>query len=150
MAFHRILPAKSRVSVVLPWLYLLILACINIYICREAFVTDSIGHWNSIHGQWISLARIAGLDWLKPTWWPYWGGGAPLEFTYAPLIPAAMAVMVRLFHCSPEAALNVLTGLAQIQARALGDGPGDHVHAGRKRMVGEQLELVGVAWIRER
>ncbi len=85
------------------------LACVNIYICREAFVTASSGHWNSIHGQWMSLARIAALDWLRPTWWPYWGGGAPLEFTYAPLVPVAIAVMNRVFHLSPALALNVLT-----------------------------------------
>jgi len=103
--------AKRRVCALLPWLYLGILACVNVYICREAFVTESTGHWNSIHGQWMSLARLAGFDWLKPTWWPYWGGGAPLEFTYAPLVPVAMAAMMRLFHCSPALALNFLTGL---------------------------------------
>src|SRR5258708_32364469 len=85
--------ATFRVTMLLPWVYLGILACVNIYICREAFVTASSGHWNSIHGQWMSLARIAALDWLRPTWWPYWGGGAPLEFTYAPLVPVAIAVM---------------------------------------------------------
>ncbi len=98
-----------RLSILLPWVYLGILACVNIYICREAFVTESSGHWNSIHGQWISLARIAPLDWLRPTWWRYWGGGAPLEFTYAPLIPAIIAVINRVFHLSPALALNVLT-----------------------------------------
>jgi hypothetical protein len=98
-----------RLSNLLPWLYLLILACVNIYICRKAFVTESNGHWNSIHGQWISLARIAALDWLRPTWWRYWGGGAPLEFTYAPLIPALISVINRVFHLSPALALNVLT-----------------------------------------
>jgi hypothetical protein len=53
---------KPGVGILLPWLYLGILACVNIYICREAFVTESSGHWNSIHGKWMSLARIAGLD----------------------------------------------------------------------------------------
>jgi len=98
-----------RISILLPWVYLGILACVNIYICREAFVTESSGHWNSIHGQWISLARIAALDWLRPTWWRYWGAGSPLEFTYAPLVPAAIAVINRVFHVSPALALNVLT-----------------------------------------
>jgi hypothetical protein len=96
-------------STLLPWVYLGILACVNVYICREAFVTESSGHWNSIHGQWISLARIAPLDWLRPTWWRYWGAGAPLEFTYAPLLPVAIAVINRVFHLSPALALNVLT-----------------------------------------
>jgi hypothetical protein len=102
---------KPPATLLLPWFYLGILACINVYICRDAFATESTGHWNSIHGQWISLARIAGFDWVRPTWWPYWGGGAPLEFTYAPLVPVAMASMMRLFHCSAAFALNLLTGL---------------------------------------
>ena len=103
-------PWKYGAGILRPWLYLGLLALVNIYICGDAFVTASSDHWNSIHGQWMSLARIAGLsDWLRPTWWPYWGGGAPLEFTYAPLLPAAMAAMNRLFHWTPALALNVLT-----------------------------------------
>jgi hypothetical protein len=95
----------------LPWLYLAVLVCVNVFICREAFVTEAAGHWNSIHGQWISLARLAGLDWLRPNWWPYWGGGSRLEFTYAPLIPVLIAAMMRCFRSSPELALNLLTGV---------------------------------------
>ena len=103
-------PAKSPIGVLRPSLYLAILACVSIYICGDAFVTESSGHWNSIHGPWMSLARIARLgDWLRPTWWPYWGGGAPLEFTYAPLLPVAMTILNRLFHWSPPLALNFLT-----------------------------------------
>jgi hypothetical protein len=104
-------PEAGKPSLVVPWLYLGILTFVNVFICRDAFVTEATGHWNSIHGQWISLARIAGFDWLRPAWWRYWGGGAPLEFTYAPLIPVWIAAMMRWFHCSPELALNVLTGL---------------------------------------
>jgi hypothetical protein len=57
----------------------------------------------------MSLARIAGWDWLWPTWWRYWGGGSPLEYTYAPLIPAAVGVIMRVLHCAPPLALNALT-----------------------------------------
>ena len=74
-----------------PWIYLFALAALNIYLCHEAFVTESTGHFHSMHGSWIALARLAGLDRFAPHWWPYWGGGAPLEFTYAPGIPVAMA-----------------------------------------------------------
>ena len=108
------LPQRSpsppfRASLLLPWVYFGILACVNTYICREAFVTESSGHWNSIHGQWISLASIPALDWLRPTWWRYWGGGSPLEFTYAPLVPASIGAINRVMHLSPALALNVLT-----------------------------------------
>src|SRR5437763_12342700 len=47
----------------------------------------------------------------RSTWWPYWGGGAPLEFTYAPLVPVAIALMNRVFHVSSALALNMLTAL---------------------------------------
>ncbi len=85
--------ATIRLHASLPWIYLAILTAINLYICRRAFFADSSGHWNSIHGQWMSLARLAAFDWLRPAWWPYWGGGAPLEFTYAPFVPAAIAAL---------------------------------------------------------
>src|SRR5437016_3856577 len=100
--------ASCNVAILLPWVYFAILAGVNIFICRDAFLVPSSGHWHSIHGQWMSLARIAGLDWLRPTWWRYWGGGAPLEFTYAPLVPMTMAAMNRLLNFSPALALNVL------------------------------------------
>src|SRR5438445_12110476 len=102
--------AKSRLGVLLPWLYLGILACINVYVCREAFVTESTVHWNSIQGQWISLARIVGLDWFGARWWRYWGGTARLEFTYAPLLRTAFAATIGLFHCSLHLPLHLLTG----------------------------------------
>ena len=66
----------------------------------------------SMHGEWIGLARLTGLHWLAPRWWPYWGGGAPIEFAYAPLIPFSIAFLSRVLHCSPALALNILFGLA--------------------------------------
>ena len=94
-----------------PWLYLAVLAWINVYICREAFFTESTGHWYSMHGDWIAMARLIGLDWLPARWWPYWGGGAPIQYAYAPLVPAATALIARLFHVSLPLAFHALTGL---------------------------------------
>jgi len=93
------------------WLYLALLAWVNVYICREAFFTESTGHWYSMHGDWIAMARLIGLDWLPPRWWPYWGGGAPIQYAYAPLVPAATAMIARLFHVSLALAFHALTGL---------------------------------------
>jgi hypothetical protein len=90
-------------------LYLGLLIAVNFYICQHVLTNHVEDHWNSIHGQWISLARLVGLDWFRPRWWPYWGGGAPLEYTYAPLIPALIAAIMRVLHCGPALALNVLT-----------------------------------------
>ena len=103
--------AKTPRALVLPWIYLFIIAFINIYVCHEAFTTESTGHWNSMHGIWMALARLAGLDWFSPRWWAYWGGGAPLEYTYSPLVPFATAGIARLFQCSIPLAFHALTGL---------------------------------------
>ena len=46
----------------LPWLYLLLVAGINIFIVGEAFVTESTGHLHSMHGYWMAIADRAGLD----------------------------------------------------------------------------------------
>ena len=96
---------------VLPWVYAGLLAATGVYICREAFLTEASGHFSSIRGEWLGLARIAGLDWLGPRWWPYWGAGAPIQYAYAPLIPFSIAALAGLFHCSPAMALNALIGL---------------------------------------
>jgi hypothetical protein len=99
-------PDSQRVRA---WLYLLALASVNIFICREAFFTESTGHWNSMHGIWIAMARLNGLDWLPPKWQSYWGGGAPFQFAYAPLIPATTAAIARLLHVSLALAFHGLT-----------------------------------------
>jgi hypothetical protein len=91
-----------------PWLYLAALAAVNLFICRDAFTSGACGHFASWHGAWMSLARLAGLDWIRPTWWRYWGGGEPLALSYAPLIPFSIAAVSHLFHCSLELALNLI------------------------------------------
>lgn len=93
----------------LPWLYLAVLGGVNLYICHDALTSGSCPHWNSMHGQWMALARLARFAWLRPTWWRYWGGGEPLPYTYSPLIPFTIAAISRLFRCSLPLSLNVLT-----------------------------------------
>ena len=93
------------------WSYLMLVAVLNAYICQDAFITESTGHWHSMHGDWIAMARLIGLDWLPPRWWPYWGGGAPIQYAYAPLVPAVTAIIARLFQVSLPLAFNTLTGL---------------------------------------
>ena len=72
----------------LPVVYAAVLAWIQIYICREIFFLDYTGYTNSMHGFWMALARLAPAGhWIRPVWWPFWYGGMPYEYTYAPLIP---------------------------------------------------------------
>jgi hypothetical protein len=35
--------------------------------------------------------KAGGSSWFHATWWPYWDGGNPFEFTYAPLVPGLTA-----------------------------------------------------------
>lgn len=91
------------------WLYLAAILAVNFFVCREAFHADGCSHMASWHGAWLSLARLAGLDWVRPTWWRYWGGGEPLALSYAPLVPFSIAAISRALGCTREMALNALT-----------------------------------------
>ena len=70
--------------------YAVVLLWINAYICRDLF-RNPTAYMNSMHGFWIALAKHAGDSWFRSNWWPYWDGGMPFEFTYAPLIPGLIA-----------------------------------------------------------
>src|SRR5438874_8934347 len=76
-------------------LYVALLAAVNFYICRGLFVAEFTGHTNSIQGLWISMARLAGEHWFRPSWWPYQDAGVPFEHTYMPLVPAATALLAK-------------------------------------------------------
>jgi hypothetical protein len=95
----------------LGWIYFCVLAWTGAYVCREAFFTESTGHFASMHGEWLALARTVRMDWFSPRWWPYWGGGAPIQYAYAPLIPFSIAALSLIPHVSPALALHAITGL---------------------------------------
>jgi len=84
--FHR--PSRAALA----WLYAVSSRHRRLYL-REAFFYRIDRPFNSMHGEWLAMARIAGLDWYAPRWWPYWGGGAPIEYAYAPLIPFSIAAL---------------------------------------------------------
>lgn len=94
-----------------PFLYFGILAWINVYICREAFFVESNGHFNSMHGEWMALARLGDFRLWSASWWPWWGAGSPLEYTYPPGVPVLTAVIARVAHCSLALAFHRLTGV---------------------------------------
>lgn len=91
--------------------YSLILLWINVYICRDLFFVQT-GHMNSMHGFWMAIARWADGSWFRSDWWPYWDGGIPFEFTYAPLVPALTAIGSAIFHTSRGLAFQSVTALA--------------------------------------
>jgi hypothetical protein len=102
----------------LAWLYLAAIPVANFFVCRDAFHADGCSHLASWHGGWLSLAHLAGLDWVRPTWWRYWGGGEPLSLCYAPLIPFSIAAVSRILGCSREMALNAITAFVYCAAPA--------------------------------
>jgi hypothetical protein len=91
--------------------YLFVILWVNAYICRDLFFTEYTGHFNSLQGLWISIARLAGEHWYRPAWWPYQDSGEPFENTYMPLVPAATALYAGVGHVSASRAFNAVTGI---------------------------------------
>jgi hypothetical protein len=95
-----------------PLLCLIVLAWVNVYICRDMFFTEYTGYSNSMHGVWIAMARLGPPDhWIQPTWWPFWYGGMPYEYTYAPLIPGLTAAFAKVAGCSAARAYHTVSGI---------------------------------------
>jgi hypothetical protein len=89
---------------------LLLIGWVNVYICRELFLTECTRHMNTMHGFWIAIARLATTHWYKPTWWPFWDAGMPFEFTYAPLVPALTAFLAKITGWTVSHAFNAVSG----------------------------------------
>jgi hypothetical protein len=90
--------------------YAALLVWLNAYVCREMFVRYT-PHMNSMQGFWIALARLGGADWLHSQWWRYWDCGSPLEFAYAPLVPALSAFVAAVRGIPHDAAFQTVSGL---------------------------------------
>jgi hypothetical protein len=89
--------------------YGLIIIWINAYICREIFTTQT-APMNSMHGFWAALAKRGGSSWIHSNWWPFWDGGIPFEFTYAPLIPWMVSAWSAIRGITPDLAFQSVTG----------------------------------------
>ena len=100
--------AMSRHAI--PLMYGLVLLWINVYICRELFRTEDTGHRNAMHGFWMAMAKLASHHWWTPGWWPYWDGGMPFEFTYAPLVPGLTALWSKFAGVSTGRAFHSVVG----------------------------------------
>lgn len=94
--------------------YLAALVWINLYICRDLFFAEHLGHMNSMHGFWMAMARLASHHWWRPGWWPYWDAGMPFEWTYAPLVPALTAAWAQLDGVSTARAFYGVMGMVYV------------------------------------
>ena len=90
--------------------YTALLVWLNAYICREMFVRYT-PHMNSMHGFWIAMSRLGVANWLHSEWWPYWDCGSPLEFVYAPLVPAVTAWTAAMRGIPNDVAFETVSGL---------------------------------------
>ncbi len=113
-------------------LYVIALIWINAYICRDFFLVEHTGHMNAMHGFWMSIARLASRNWWFPGWWPYWDAGMPVEWTYAPLVPALTSAWAGLAGVSVARAFHSISGVLYVltpvvlfaMAAALSRNPG--------------------------
>lgn len=105
-------------AAVRPYLYLVVLVWIDFYVCRKAFHTEFTVHFNSMHGEWIALARLGDYSWWHASWWPWWGAGSPLDYVYAPLVPVLTAFLTMVSHHSLALSFNQLSGAVYCLAPA--------------------------------
>ena len=89
--------------------YAALLFWLNAYVCREMFLRYT-PHMNSMQGFWIAMARLGG-GWFHSEWWRYWDCGAPLEFVYAPLVPALSAWIAAVRGIPHDVGFQTVSGL---------------------------------------
>lgn len=87
-----------------------VVAALNLYIVRDLFVVETTAQMHSMHGFWTALARLGGESWFAPAWWPFWDGGMPFEYAYAPLIPGAAALTSVVLGVSELRAVQMVLG----------------------------------------
>ncbi len=103
----------------LPLVLLAIVVWLNAYIARGFFAVETTARMNSMHGFWTALARWAGSAWWTPNWWPYWDGGLPFEYTYAPLAPGLAAWLAHVLNISALRAVQIVSGCTYCLGPAL-------------------------------
>ena len=106
-------PAKARArlpEVIQAAGYAASLIWLNAYICREMFVRYT-PRMNSMQGFWIAMSRLAGTGWFHSQWYRYWDCGSPVEFIYAPLVPAMTAWASAVRGVPRDVAFQTVSGL---------------------------------------
>ncbi len=96
-------------------IYAALLLWLNVYIARD-FFSGHTAHMNSMQGFWAALAKLGPGAWFRPSWWPYWDCGIPLEAAYSPLYPMLGAAWSAIVRVPPDMAISSIAGLAYIAA----------------------------------
>lgn len=113
-------PARSKPGwgLALPLALAAAVAWVNLYIVRDLFFVESTAQMHSMHGFWAALAGMGEFGWT-PTWWPYWDGGMPLDYTYAPLVPTSAAGLAALFGVTELRAVQMVFGVILVAGPTL-------------------------------
>ena len=85
------------------------LLVVNVFVCRELFVTEYSVHMSSIEGAYIGLSRWISEHPWELSWFPLWYGGVPFQNTYPPLLHVLVAGFAGLTGLSPASAHHAVT-----------------------------------------
>ena len=89
----------------------LLLLALNLSLCWRLFKVEFTGHFSSIEGAWIAMARYLSHHWGDVSWWPLWHCGMPFQDTYVPLLHLVSAAAATLGHLAPARAYHSVIGL---------------------------------------
>jgi hypothetical protein len=88
----------------------IVLAALNLYFCNGLFRTEFFDNLQSNEGALASLGRFFARH-PGAHWFPLWNIGLPVENTYSPLVPAAVALVSACAGISAALALHIVAGL---------------------------------------
>ena len=87
------------------------LLALNIAVCWRLFTVEFTGHFGSIEGSFIAIARYLSQHWGDSSWWPLWHCGMPYQDTYVPLLHLVVAATARFGHISAAHAYHSVIGV---------------------------------------
>jgi len=86
-----------------------LLAGLNFYFCHELFRIEYLDNFQSNEGILVTMAKFLAHH-AGAKWFPLWNIGLPVENTYDPVMPGAIALLSWLTPMSPPLALHILCG----------------------------------------
>ena len=89
----------------------LALTVLNLSISWPLMKVEYTGHFISVEGYFIAMARYISGHWGDFSWFPLWHCGMPYADTYVPLLHLVVAATASLGHISAARAYHGVTGV---------------------------------------
>jgi hypothetical protein len=89
----------------------LALTALNLSISWRLMKVEYTGHFISVEGYFIAIARYISGHWGDFSWFPLWHCGMPYADTYVPLLHLLVAATASLGHISAARAYHGVTGV---------------------------------------